>query len=124
MTHLTILTITNEVNRGRMERTGDSRGQEALPHDPGFRVSGVYPDGEIGTAMFGTHNVETGVEEPGPRELVRLAIPRRVYTQSHVDYIVEVVEEAFRRREGLKPFRFLEQAPFLRHFTARYGVVE
>jgi tryptophanase len=48
---------------------------------------------EIGTAMFGKRNVETGEEEPGPRELVRLAIPRRVYTQSHVDYIVEVVEE-------------------------------
>ena len=79
---------------------------------------------EIGTAMFGKRNVETGEEEPGPRELVRLAIPRRVYTQSHVDYIVEVVEEVFRRREGLKPFRILEQAPFLRHFTAQYGMVE
>ncbi|MDR4485339.1 MAG: hypothetical protein R3B95_19430, partial [Nitrospirales bacterium] len=62
--------------------------------------------------------------EPGPRELVRLAIPRRVYTQSHVDYIIEVVEEVFQRRGHLKPFRFLEQAPFLRHFTARYGVAE
>ena len=79
---------------------------------------------EIGTAMFGKRNVETDEEEPGPRELVRLAIPRRVYTQSHVDYIVEVVEEAFRRREHLKPFRILEQAPFLRHFTAQYGMVD
>jgi len=79
---------------------------------------------EIGTAMFGKRNVETGEEEPGPRELVRLAIPRRVYTQSHVDYIVEVVEEVFRRRERLKPFRILEQAPFLRHFTAQYGMVD
>jgi tryptophanase len=78
---------------------------------------------EIGTAMFGKRNAETGEEEPGPRELVRLAIPRRVYTQSHVDYIVEVVEEVFRRREHLKPFRFLEQAPFLRHFTARYRMI-
>ncbi len=75
---------------------------------------------EIGTAMFGKRNVETGEEEPGPRELVRLAIPRRVYTQSHVDYIVEVVEEVYRRREHLKPFRFLEQASVLRHFTAQY----
>ena len=107
-----------------MERTGDSRGQEALPFGPGFRVIAVFPNGEIVTPMFGKGNAETGKEEPGPRELVRLAIPRRVYTQSHVDYIVEVVEEAFRRREGLKPFRFLEQAPFLRHFTAQYGMVE
>ena len=79
---------------------------------------------EIGTAMFGKRNVETGEEEPGPRELVRLAIPRRVYTQSHVDYIVEVVEEVFQRRECLKPFCILQQAPFLRHFTAQYGMVE
>jgi tryptophanase len=79
---------------------------------------------KIGTAMFGKHNVETGEEEPEPRELVRLAIPRRVYTQSHVDYIIEVVEEVFRRHEQLKPFRFLEQAPFLRHFSARYGMEE
>jgi tyrosine phenol-lyase len=79
---------------------------------------------EIGTAMFGRRTPETGEEIPGPRELVRLAIPRRVYTQSHVDYIVEVVEEAFRRREKLKPFRFLEQAPFLRHFTAQYEIAE
>ena len=79
---------------------------------------------EIGTAMFGKRNVETEAEEPGLRELVRLAIPRRVYTQSHVDYIVEVVEEAFRRREQLKPFRFLEQSPFLRLFTAQYEMAD
>lgn len=79
---------------------------------------------EIGTAMFGKRNVETGEEEPGPRELVRLAIPRRVYTQSHVDYIVEVVEELYRRREHVKPYRILEQAPILRHFTAQYGMVK
>jgi len=74
--------------------------------------------------MFGKRNPETREEEPVPRELVRLAIPRRVYTKSHVDYIVEVVEEVFRRREGLKPVRFLEQALFLKHFTARYGMGE
>jgi tryptophanase len=73
---------------------------------------------EIVTAIFGKRNAETG-EEADPRELVRLAIPRRVYTQSPVDYIIEVVEEVFRRREGLKPFRFLEQGLFLGHFTAR-----
>ncbi|MDR4484858.1 MAG: hypothetical protein R3B95_16900 [Nitrospirales bacterium] len=53
-----------------------------------------------------------------------MAIPRRVYTQSHVDYIVEVVEEVFRRREGLKPFDFWNKRLFLRHFTAQYGMVE
>ena len=74
--------------------------------------------------MSGKHNMKIGNEEPGPRELVWLAIPRRVYTQSHLDYIVEVVEEAYRRGERLKPFRFLEQAPFLRYFTVRYERVE
>jgi len=74
--------------------------------------------------MFGKRNPETREEEPVPRELVRLAIPRRVYTQSHVDHMIEVVEEVFRRREGLKPFRFLEQAPFPRHFTVRYECIE
>lgn len=78
---------------------------------------------EICPAMFGKRNAETGEEEPDPRTLVRLAIPRRVYIQTHVDYIVEVVEEVFRRREGVKPFRLLEQALFLGHFTARYGMV-
>ena len=66
----------------------------------------------IGIVMFGKRNAETGKEEPIPREPVRLAIPRRVYTQSHVDYIVEVVEEAFRRRERLKPFAFWNKRPF------------
>ena len=79
---------------------------------------------EIGTAMFGKHDPVTGAEHPGPRELVRLAIPRRVYTQSHMDYVVEVVAEMFRRRETLVPYRFTEQAPVLRHFTARYAPVE
>ncbi|MDR4485348.1 MAG: hypothetical protein R3B95_19475 [Nitrospirales bacterium] len=52
-----------------------------------------------------------------PRELGRLAIPWRVYTQSHVNQVIDVVEEVFRCRERLKPRRFLEQTPFLRHFT-------
>ncbi len=64
--------------------------------------------------------METREEEPGTRELVWLAIPRRDYTQIHVDYIVELLEVAFRRGEGLKRFRFHEQAPLLRHFTDKY----
>jgi tyrosine phenol-lyase len=54
-------------------------------------------------------------------ELVRLAIPRRVYTQSHMDYVVEVILDVFRRRHGgIGGFRFTHQAPVLRHFTARF----
>lgn len=75
---------------------------------------------EIGTAMFGRRDPETGEEQSAPRELVRLAIPRRVYTQSHIDYVTEVVGLAYTRRADLRAYRFVEQAPFLRHFTARY----
>jgi tyrosine phenol-lyase len=76
---------------------------------------------EIGTVMFGQRDPETGEESPGPRELVRLAIPRRVYTQSHIDYVIEVVTEVYNRRAEISPYRIVEQAPFLRHFTARFA---
>jgi tyrosine phenol-lyase len=74
---------------------------------------------EIGTLMFGHHDPETGQETAGPRELVRLAIPRRVYTQSHMDYVIEVVVKAFEERESLPAYRIVEQAAFLRHFSAK-----
>ena len=53
-------------------------------------------------------------------ELVRLAMPRRVYTQSHVDFMVEAITQVYRRREEIGGFRFTYQAPVLRHFTARF----
>ena len=55
----------------------------------------------------------------GPRELVRLAIPRRTYTQSHMDYVIEVVTKVYEERESLPAYRIVEQAPFLRHFSAK-----
>jgi tryptophanase len=55
---------------------------------------------------------------------VRLAIPRRVYTQSHIDYLVEVILEVFRKREGIRGMRLTYEAPFLRHFTAKLEPVE
>jgi tryptophanase len=76
---------------------------------------------EIGTVMFGKRDAQSGEELPASRELVRLAIPRRVYTQSHIDYVVEVVSALFARRDRLPAYRFIEQAPFLRHFTARFA---
>jgi tryptophanase len=75
---------------------------------------------EIGTVMFGRHDAETGHETSAPMELVRLAIPRRVYTQSHIDYVVEAILAIWQRRSDVAGFRFLEQAPMLRHFTARF----
>ncbi len=56
-------------------------------------------------------------------ELVRLAIPRRVYTQSHIDYVIEAMEEIVGRRETLRGLKIVEEPPSLRHFTARFEEV-
>ncbi|MDM7461797.1 MAG: tryptophanase [bacterium] len=84
-----------------------------------YRLGGVRSC-EIGSVMFATRDPDTGIETPAPRELVRLAIPRRVYTQSHVDYVVEVILKAHRRREQLKGYRITWQTPFLRHFSCHF----
>ena len=73
---------------------------------------------EIGTVMFGMK--PDGTEEPAATDLVRLAIPRRTYTQSHVDYVIEVVTDVAARAEELPGYRIVEQAPQLRHFTAQF----
>jgi tryptophanase len=57
-------------------------------------------------------------------DLVRLAIPRRMYTQSQMDYVVEVVHEVWERREQLQGMRFIRQPPALRHFTGQFGYVD
>ena len=75
---------------------------------------------EIGTVMFGRPDPATGQDEVATQELVRLAIPRRVYTQSHIDYVVEGILEVFARRERIGGFRMTWQAPVLRHFSARF----
>jgi tryptophanase len=92
-----------------------------LPHVPPEQFPGValanelYLEGgirsvEIGTLMFG---------KAARMDLVRLAIPRRVYTQSHIDYVVEVILEVWHRREHIHGLQLIEEAPFLRHFTAK-----
>jgi len=73
---------------------------------------------EIGTVMFGRR--PDGSEAPGPMDLVRLAVPRRVYTQSHIDYVIEVVEHVAARREELRGLRIVEEPASLRHFSARF----
>jgi len=84
-----------------------------------YREAGIRSV-EIGTVMFGRRDPATGEETPAPMELVRLAIPRRVYTQSHIDYVVEAILNVWARRDAVRGYRFVEQAPFLRHFTARF----
>jgi len=88
-----------------------------------YQIGGVRAC-EIGTLMFGSRDPETGVESAGPRELVRLAIPRRTYTQSHMDYVIEVVKRVWEERDTLPAYRIVEQAPVLRHFSARLAPVE
>jgi tryptophanase len=74
--------------------------------------------------MFGRKDKETGKFIPHTMELVRLAIPRRVYTQSHIDYVVEVITEVYKNRDKLKGYRIVWEAPLLRHFTARFEPIE
>jgi tyrosine phenol-lyase len=83
-----------------------------------YTVGGVRAV-EIGSVMFGKKDADGNNIAP-PMELVRFAIPRRVYTQSHIDYVAEVVIEVFQNREKLKGLEFTYEAPMLRHFTAKF----
>ncbi|MCH8838084.1 MAG: tryptophanase [Candidatus Marinimicrobia bacterium] len=75
---------------------------------------------EIGSVMFGRRDPDSGEELPAEMELVRLALPRRVYTQSHVDYVVEAIVNVFERRDAIRGMKMTWQAPVLRHFTAKF----
>ncbi len=74
---------------------------------------------EIGSVMFGKYGNDGKLISP-PMELVRLAIPRRVYTQSHIDYVSEVIIETYKKRSELGGYKIVYEAPILRHFTARF----
>ena len=104
-----------------------------LPHIPPSQypaqalACAVYLEGgvrgvEIGSVMFGKPQAD-GTEVPAAMELVRLAIPRRTYTQSHIDYVGEVLSLVAERADRLTGLRIIEQAPWLRHFTARFAPV-
>ena len=101
-----------------------------LPHIPPLEYPGqalavaLYVEGgirgcEIGTVMFGRH--PDGTETAGPMDLVRLAIPRRTYTQSHIDYTIEVVRAVAARAADLPGYRIVSEPAALRHFTARFA---
>jgi tryptophanase len=100
-----------------------------LPHVPPLHYPGVsvtnalYVEGgirgvEIGTVMFGLR--PDGTEAPAALDLVRLAVPRRVYTQSHIDYVVEAAAALSAMREKLGGYRIVAAPRVLRHFTARF----
>jgi tryptophanase len=82
-----------------------------------YREGGVRSC-EIGTVMFGLR--PDGQEAPAAMDLVRLALPRRTYTQSHIDFVIEVVEKVAARRAQLRGLRVVEQPKALRHFSARF----
>ncbi|HOY28008.1 MAG TPA: tryptophanase [Flavobacteriales bacterium] len=77
---------------------------------------------EIGSVMFGTYQPD-GSLKPSPMELVRLAIPRRVYTQSHMEFVAETFEEIMRTREQVRGYRIIKEPKFLRHFTAHFDIM-
>ena len=101
-----------------------------LPHVPPLEYPGqalavaLYREGgirgcEIGTVMFGRR--PDGSEVPAAMDLVRLAIPRRTYTQSHIDHVIEVVRWVAERAADLRGLRIVDEPPALRHFTARFA---
>lgn len=96
---------------------------------PGMALcSALYVEGgiravEIGSVMFGRYGEDGRLISP-PLELVRLAFPRRVYTQSHIDYVAEVIIEVYRNRRQYGGYRITHEPPVLRHFTARFAPID
>jgi len=104
--------------------------KELYPHIPVHQFPGqalvcdLYVQGgircvEVGSVMFGKYN-EQGELIPAKSELVRLAIPRRVYTQSHIEYVIDVFDDILEERDHAKGLKIVYEPPFLRHFTARF----
>lgn len=107
--------------------------QKLYPHIPQHQFPGqalvceLYKKGgircvEVGSVMFGSYN-DDGAFVPARQELVRLAIPRRVYTQSHIDYVVDVFDDIIEDHDQAKGLKITYEPPFLRHFTARFEEV-
>jgi len=105
-----------------------------LPHIPQSQYPGqalsaeLYLAGgirtvEIGSVMFGKIDKKTKKEIPAEMELVRLALPRRTHTQSHIDYVLEVAKDVYKNRENIKGMKITKQPKFLRHFTAKFEQV-
>jgi len=106
-----------------------------LPHLPRSQYPGqalaleLYLEGglrtcEIGSVMLAHTDPDTGAEIPARHELVRLAIPRRTYTQSHMDYVIEIVRRVHERRDGVRGVAIVRQPPVLRHFQADFRRLE
>ncbi|PWB69914.1 tyrosine phenol-lyase, partial [candidate division GN15 bacterium] len=99
-----------------------------LPHIPAQHLPGqsvtiaFYLEGgvrtvEIGSTMFGGYDPATGKPLTAPRELVRMAVPRRTYTNSHFDYVAEVAERIVAQKQSIPGYRIVRESEYLRHFT-------
>jgi len=108
--------------------------KEMLPHIPPSQypaqalAGALFLEGgirsvEIGSLMFGKYDENKNLI-PSRMELVRLAIPRRVYTQSHIDYVAEVIIEVYKNKANIKGLQITEEAPTLRHFTAKLKPIQ
>jgi len=108
--------------------------QRFLPHIPPEQFpalsleNALYVEGsirgvEIGSVMFAHADPASGEMQYPELELIRLALPRRVYTQRHLDYVVDTLVTLKKRREELRGYRFTYEAPYLRHFTARFEML-
>jgi len=107
--------------------------KKMLPHIPSLQYPGIgvlnalYIEGgvravELGSVMFGQFD-EDGNELPSPLELVRLAIPRRVYTQSHFEYLIEAIKGVWEKKDQIQGYKITYQTKFLRHFTCHFEKV-
>ncbi|HSS75956.1 MAG TPA: hypothetical protein VLV54_04350, partial [Thermoanaerobaculia bacterium] len=109
--------------------------QKLLPHIPQHQFPAqalsvaLYREGgirgvEIGSVMFGKDDPVTGELIPAPMELIRLAVPRRVFTNSHLEYVTGVLEDIRAQRHTLKGLKMTFAPKVLRHFSARFEEVE
>ena len=86
-------------------------------------IEGGIRTSEIGTFMFGKYDDNKSKHIYAPFELVRLAIPRRTYTQSHIDYVIEIIKKVYMRREKIKGLKIIESPKYLRHFSAKLSKI-
>ncbi len=135
--HATVMYIANALDKKNIPYVHPAGGHAIfidakvfLPQIPPLEYPGIglvnalYIEGgirgvELGSVMFGRFD-EKGKETAAPLELVRLAFPRRVYTQSHFDYLLEVLAEVWHTRGAIRGYRITYQPDFLRHFTCRF----
>tara|TARA_B100001250_G_C19381339_1_gene606351 strand:- start:13 stop:660 length:648 start_codon:yes stop_codon:yes gene_type:complete len=82
-------------------------------------IEGGIRTSEIGSLMFGSSESDSDKEKLANFELVRLAIPRRTYTQSHIDYVIEIIEKVYDRRNDINGLKIIKEPKYLRHFSAQ-----